>query len=214
MAQFLDWLEVAGRVATSFQVAPEGTPQRVWAEIAPWLTRFSKNAAQKWLPRILNNQTCQVPSLANGIPSPCSRHAVSTCDVCGRQVCLEHARVDHRAEAICFPCVAAAMKAARAQGTGFYGENQPADKGYEGEAGPKAPPRPQQDKKAILREAYKIIGIKQSCSDAELKSAYKKLVAKWHPDRHPEDKKAAAEERFKRIQKAYEFITAERSAQT
>lgn len=214
MPEILDWLEVAGRVATSFQASPDGTPQKVWQELGPWFSRLSQNAAKKWLPRILSDASCQVPLLSSGMPSPCTRHAISQCDVCGRNVCLEHARVDHRGEAICFPCIAAAMKAAKQHGQDFFDGNTATDRGYEN-APPKNGPQPNsaQAKKEALREAYRILGVKQSCTDAELKAAYRKLAAKWHPDKFSDpDKKADAETKIKRINRAHDFIVAERNA--
>lgn len=59
-------------------------------------------------------------------------------------------------------------------------------------------------------EAYRILGISASnVSMADVKDAYRKLARQWHPDRFPDatDKKQA-EERFKRINGAYEFLKA------
>lgn len=218
MPEILDWLEVAGKVATSFQASPDGTPQRVWQELGPWFSRLSQNAAKKWLPRILSDASCQVPTLSSGMPSPCTRHAIAVCDVCGRNVCLEHARVDHRGEGICFPCIAAAMKAAKQHGQAFFDGNTVADRGYEnpppaGGPGGARPPNNEQAKKEALREAYKILGVKQSCTDAELKAAYRKLASKWHPDKFTDSqKKSDAETKIKRINRAHDFIVADRNS--
>ena len=51
------------------------------------------------------------------------------------------------------------------------------------------------------------LGIVGSATEDDIKRAYRKLVMRWHPDRHPPEKKAFAEERFKRIQKAYKELT-------
>ena len=42
---------------------------------------------------------------------------------------------------------------------------------------------------------YRILGVKATASQAEIKSAYRKLARKYHPDVNPGDK--AAEEQFK-----------------
>jgi molecular chaperone DnaJ len=52
---------------------------------------------------------------------------------------------------------------------------------------------------------YELLGVGRSADDAEIKKAYRKLAMKFHPDRNPED--AAAEERFKEIQKAYAVLS-------
>lgn len=61
--------------------------------------------------------------------------------------------------------------------------------------------------------AYKILEIDKSASDNELKAAYRKLVKKHHPDkvRHlGEEHLKGAEEKFLKIQEAYEQIKKER----
>jgi curved DNA-binding protein len=52
--------------------------------------------------------------------------------------------------------------------------------------------------------AYKILGVDKSSSEEDLKKAYRKLVLRYHPDKNNNSKEA--EEKFKEISKAYEFI--------
>ncbi len=61
--------------------------------------------------------------------------------------------------------------------------------------------------------AYKILEVSKSASDAEVKSAYRKMAKKYHPDKvitQDEAIRKGAEEKFKEVQKAYEHIQAER----
>lgn len=61
--------------------------------------------------------------------------------------------------------------------------------------------------------AYKILEIEKTASNEELKSAYRKMVKKYHPDKlqHLGDEHVkGAEEKFKQVQKAYEQIQKER----
>ena len=50
-------------------------------------------------------------------------------------------------------------------------------------------------------DPYKILGVSREASDKEIKSAYRKLAMKFHPDRNPDD--PVAEEQFKKINEAY-----------
>ncbi len=50
---------------------------------------------------------------------------------------------------------------------------------------------------------YKVLGVDRSASDAEIKSAYRKLAKQYHPDINKEE---GAEEKFKEIQEAYSVL--------
>jgi molecular chaperone DnaJ len=51
------------------------------------------------------------------------------------------------------------------------------------------------------RDYYEVLGVPRNASEQEVKSAYRKLALKYHPDRNPDDKQA--EERFKEAAEAY-----------
>ena len=55
-----------------------------------------------------------------------------------------------------------------------------------------------------FRDYYKVLGVERGASSAEIKSAYRKLARKHHPDVNPGDK--SAESRFKEINEAYEVL--------
>ena len=57
---------------------------------------------------------------------------------------------------------------------------------------------------ATKRDFYEILGIPKDASDDQIKSAYKKLAIKLHPDKNPGDK--AAEEKFKEAAEAYDVL--------
>lgn len=58
-----------------------------------------------------------------------------------------------------------------------------------------------------MEDLYNILGVSKEASQSEIKSAYRKLAVKYHPDKNPGDK--AAEEKFKSITAAYEVLSDE-----
>ena len=54
------------------------------------------------------------------------------------------------------------------------------------------------------RDYYEVLGIVRTATEAEIKTAYRKIAMQSHPDRNPGDK--AAEERFKEAAEAYAVL--------
>ncbi len=54
------------------------------------------------------------------------------------------------------------------------------------------------------RDLYDILGVSKTASESEIKSAYRKLALKWHPDRN---KEKDATEKFKEVNEAYEVLS-------
>ncbi|MBL8099337.1 MAG: DnaJ domain-containing protein [Anaerolineales bacterium] len=55
------------------------------------------------------------------------------------------------------------------------------------------------------KDYYKILGVDRKASADAIRSAYRKLAMKYHPDKNPGDKKA--EDRFKEINEAYQVLS-------
>jgi DnaJ like chaperone protein len=65
--------------------------------------------------------------------------------------------------------------------------------------------------KAAISEAYEILGVKKSDSDAEIKKAYRRLMNQHHPDKLvskglPEEMIKLANEKTQQIKEAYELV--------
>ena len=60
-------------------------------------------------------------------------------------------------------------------------------------------------------DPYKVLGVNPSATDAEIKTAYRNLAKKYHPDRYKgHDLEDLAGERLKEINEAYEIVQKER----
>src|ERR1700726_3294103 len=54
------------------------------------------------------------------------------------------------------------------------------------------------------RDFYEVLGVARGASEADLKSAFRKLAMKFHPDRNPGDKDC--EHHFKEVNEAYDIL--------
>lgn len=54
------------------------------------------------------------------------------------------------------------------------------------------------------RDYYEVLGVNKDASESEIKTAYRKLAIKYHPDRNPGDK--TAEAKFKEAAEAYNIL--------
>ena len=55
------------------------------------------------------------------------------------------------------------------------------------------------------KDFYEVLGVSKSATASEIKSAYRNMAKKCHPDLHPNDKEA--EVQFKEITEAYEVLS-------
>jgi molecular chaperone DnaJ len=58
-----------------------------------------------------------------------------------------------------------------------------------------------------MRDPFQVLGLERGASAEDIKSSFRKLAKKHHPDANPDD--PTAEERFKEISQAYETLTRE-----
>jgi len=67
----------------------------------------------------------------------------------------------------------------------------------------------QQAKAAKKKDYYKILGVQKGDDEKKIKTAYRKLALKWHPDKNSEtdESKARAEKMFKEINEAWAVLS-------
>ena len=58
---------------------------------------------------------------------------------------------------------------------------------------------------AEKRDYYEVLGVAKDASADQIKSAYRKLAMKWHPDRNPDNPEAKA--KFQEASEAYEVLS-------
>jgi len=154
--------------------------QRVGRHIADWFQHFSNNAVLKWAPHLIDVHECDY----------CDADALTKCIACQSSVCLVHAHVSFRGEAICDECVQGAISA-RPQGKRKKKRARPA----------RVPP----EVLAALAE----LGLDATATEPAIREAYKRLCRQYHPDRvarGTSSQQAAASIKMSRINQAYDLL--------
>src|SRR5215475_13595690 len=64
---------------------------------------------------------------------------------------------------------------------------------------------------AAQQDYYQTLGVGRDASADDIRKAYRKLARKHHPDLNPGDK--TAEDRFKRVQEAYDVLSDDKKKQ-
>ena len=64
-----------------------------------------------------------------------------------------------------------------------------------------------------MKDPYKVLGVSQNATDAQIKEAYRELAKKYHPDKYVNNPLAdLAAEKMREINEAYDYITKNKGA--
>lgn len=203
-------LGVLGRIASTFAGGPPDGARNAWQGFAPWLQRLTLAAGTRWMPYLVRGIPCEVAEQGHA----CANSAIGACGICHKPSCLDHAFVAQDGSSVCYVCVG---KAAAAAGPKIPGAKPPPGPGHAPPPGAQPPPGPNGNggtppraKNQPPPEAYvaarRVLGVKRSASPADVERAYRKLLARWHPDKHPPHLRDDAEKRFKEVRTAYDFL--------
>src|SRR5919197_2129678 len=109
-------------------------------------------------------------------------------------------RVTGSATACCGQPVSSSRQRRRRKGSSAI-----ADKWRGSRENREVPPARTRNAMATVKDLYGTLGVSKNASQDEIKKAYRKLARQYHPDTNPGD--AAAEERFKEVQTAYDVLS-------
>ncbi|KAH0483420.1 MAG: uncharacterized protein KVP18_004396 [Porospora cf. gigantea A] len=59
----------------------------------------------------------------------------------------------------------------------------------------------------MAKDYYEVLGVAKDSTDEQIRKAYKKLAMQWHPDKHQDGSKKAAEMKFKEVSEAYSVLS-------
>lgn len=203
-------LGALGRIASTFVSGSPNAHQFVWSSIAPWIQELTRSATTLWLPNLVHGIPCEVVSRhrPTGVGVPCRGSAINGCSVCHLPCCLDHSFVSKSGDAICYPCAKVASdqgppKPSPGPRRPSRGSKQSRPEEPSANA-PPPPPAPGVDPQ-LLAQARRLLGVSRNSTPDEVRSAYRKLAARWHPDRNPHDV-ATATRNFQDVQRAYDLI--------
>lgn len=177
-----DWLGAVSRLAASIGAAPDSAHAEIWNEVGPWVSKLLLEAGPRWVKMLAQNRPCAVPDLlrVKGLALPCEHRSIAQCDSCLRPTCLHHARIDQFGYATCFVCTGETIKRGQAENVASNvraaaTENQ-------------------------IKWALKELGLKRGASLDQVRTAGRRLLGKYHPDRYMQKSKKEQEEAAKKFQ--------------
>lgn len=174
-------------------------------ELLHWAGKLEAAAGERWRGVVASGIRCTVPDLKMGIVMPCDESAIAACAACRQPTCLRHSMVAINADIVCLRCVNEVVSVVRErlrQGSGQAGH---------GSNGAQRQPDPGEEFERLRKAHLRTLGLKDPTDWSEIETSYKDLLVKNHPDRAPPAKRKQAEEKFKKVRVAYDWLAANKS---
>jgi hypothetical protein len=183
-AESLHTLAQLGSLAQTIESYLDESAQRLLLTVLlPWAANVARFAPSKWVLPVDGPHVCAFERKPD---EWCGAQAAACCLLCGMPVCVGHCLVAMDATVVCFPCMRTAAQHVKRW----------------------RPPVRSPGSNGDLAWAYRTLGVDPDADDQDVKRAYKKLVARYHPDRAGRDKEGAELDAklFKAIDEAYAAV--------
>lgn len=176
---------IAGRVAQGMR--PDDVVTKRYMAV---LTKLAEHALTKWSASSAAGIRCAVElrRKRTGVRERCGQPAAGSCVVCGKATCIDHAMVSVKdGSLMCEGCVVAVAST--------YAS-----------AGPQAAAEQSRERDVSIGH-LSTLGLPEGATLEQIKSAYRELAKRHHPDRKSGDAKKRAEQRLKEINEAYSWLS-------
>jgi hypothetical protein len=176
-----------GRVAQAVE-----TPDPVTTRALRFVGSIQAHAFSTWSDIGRTGMRCTVRYRTAGEEKArrCESNSASACAICRGPVCFDHGLFGVDGTVICRSCVEAARI-------------------HVGGAGAAPASSSSKDTSSLRRQHLRTLGLKRGATLEQVKSAYRKLAARYHPDKAPEAKKAAATAKFVELGRAKDWLLAD-----
>lgn len=203
---------IAALAAQAVQGVHTNTPADQYVAVAGRLLEH----ASRWSAVSASGLKCTIHMVVQGGQhARCVAGAIGTCVACNSPVCFNHAMISPgNGDMVCYGCVAKLTGASPHPPRQEQPRPPPADGPqctcqHFWQVDPGCPVHGRASNDEVGRKRRRYLGTLDLDEDADwedVQYAYKQLVKKHHPDRHPPSRRKRQEQRVKKINAAYAWL--------